>query len=189
MTAKLVVRRSAVRMWLMALGSVPLVVLGLDVVGRRRITDALRELLFRPDDTQLLEPRDVVWAVVMLAVGAGLAVWSLKELLFPTVVLRADPEGVRLKLGGPFRPPVHLSWDDVDDVGADVLDDEGTRQPILWIRPMNPGSLPADPWGARWVDQKTLGIFASDWELPPDRVASQMVDIAVASARASREDA
>ncbi|MEX1043689.1 MAG: hypothetical protein WD020_03535, partial [Acidimicrobiia bacterium] len=64
-----VIRRSAVRMWTLALAGVPFVVLAVDVLTRRRLTDALREILFRPEDTQLFEPRDVIWAWVMLICG------------------------------------------------------------------------------------------------------------------------
>ena len=63
-----VVRRSAWRMWLTSLLTIPLVVLSVDILTQRRLTNALRDMIFKPDDTQLFEFRDVVWAWVILVV-------------------------------------------------------------------------------------------------------------------------
>lgn len=183
MGTRLVVRRSGWKMWFVALAGVPFIVIAGDVLTRRRMVGALSELLFRPDQPQVLETRDVIWAWAMLGVGAALTLWGLKELVFPTALLVADATGLRLKLDGPFRRPVELSWDDVEDVGATSCEDEGVAQPMMWIRPVDPGLLPANPWGARWIDDRTLGVLAADWERPADHVASQIVEIAVEAAR------
>lgn len=178
-----VVRRSAWRMWGIAIGGVPLLVLALDVLTQRRLTNALREVLFRPDDTQLLEPRDVIWAWAMLVVGAVLTLWGLKELVMPTAVLRADADGLSLRVNGPFRPPLQLAWDEVDDVGSGTVDDLGDELPVFWVRTMQPDQLPDDAWGARRTDPNTLAILASDWDRSPTAVAEQVTEVALRSLR------
>lgn len=184
----LVVRRSAWTMWVMALGGVPLVVLAVDVLTRRRIVDALRGLLFRPEDTQLLEPRDVIWAWALLVVGLVFTLWGVKELIAPAVVLRADPTGVAVRLSGPLRPPVHLPWEAIDDVGSGTVDDEGDALPVLWLRlasidgPAHGQWVPHDPWGARWVDGQTIALLAADWERDPTEVAAAITEHALAAA-------
>ena len=93
-----VVRRSAMRMWTMAIGGIPLVILAVDVLTQRRITNALRDILFRPEDTQLFESRDVIWAIVILGVGLLFAIWGVKELLLPSLVFRAYGSGIELNV-------------------------------------------------------------------------------------------
>ena len=54
------VKRSAVKMWALAMAGIPLLVISLDVLTNRRITNWLREIIFKPEDTQIYEPRDVI---------------------------------------------------------------------------------------------------------------------------------
>lgn len=183
-----VVRRSAWRMWGIAIGGVPLFVIALDVLTQRRLTDVLRALLFRPDDTQLLEPRDVIWAWAMLAVGAALTLWGLKELIAPTAMVRADADGLALKINGPFRPPLRLSWDQVDDVGSGTVEDAGDELPVLWVRLMRPEDLPDDAWGGRPIDDRTLALLASDWDETPTAAARRITEVALASVRSPEVD-
>lgn len=179
----LVIRRSPWRMWGIALLGMPLGLLAIDVLTQRRMVDALRDVLFRPDDTQLLEPRDVVWAWVMLVVGIGLAFWGLKELIFPTSMVTADADGVGLKVTGPFRSPVMIPWDQVDDIGSATVEDEGDLLPVLWFRVTDPEAFPAEPWGARWMDDQTIAILAGDWDRSATTAARELTDVALASAR------
>lgn len=180
---EVVVRRSGWRAWAVAMLSIPALVIAVDVLTRRRLTDLFRELLFRPDDTQLFEPRDVIWASLLAAVGLAFAIWGLRELLFPTPVFVAEPDGIRLRLGGPFsRALTEIPWDQVDDLGASTVDDDGDSIPVLWIRLLDRRDLPDNPWGARWADDRTLAITASDWDRPPPEVAPAAVDVALASA-------
>lgn len=172
------------KMWKWSLAGVPFVVIAVDVLTRRRLTNALREILFRPEDTQIFEPRDVIWAWVMLACGLVLVGVGLKELMFPTAVVEADAEGLRLKLSGPFRPSTSLSWEQIDDIGSGSVDDEGDRLQVLWVRVFVPEDLPDQPWGARWIDESTIAVLASDWDRTAVRAAEEITLLAVEAARA-----
>ncbi|MEX2654061.1 MAG: hypothetical protein WD532_03425 [Acidimicrobiia bacterium] len=177
-----VIRRSAVRVWTLALVGVPFVGLAVDVLTRRRLTDTLRGILFRPEDTQLFEPRDVIWAWAMLICGGMMVVFGLKELMFPTAVIEANGSGLRLKLSGPLRPPSTLSWAEIDDIGSGSVADEGDRLPVMWIRLSDPTLLPAQPWGARWLDERTMALLASDWDRTAARAAEEVTALALAVA-------
>lgn len=167
------------RMWALALAGVPLVVVAVDVLTRRRLTDALRAILFRPEDTQIFEPRDAIWAWVMLICGLILVGFGLKELMFPTTVVEANPFGLRLKLSGPLRPATTVPWSAVDDVGSGSVADDGDRLPVMWIRLFEPGLVPDQPWGARWIDQNTVALLAADWDRTAVRAAEEVTRFAL----------
>lgn len=174
-----VVRRSALKMWVMAMGGIPLVVLGLDVVTNRRITNAMRDVLFRPEDTQIFEPRDEIWAWALLAFGAFLVLWGLKELFVPTRVLETTPEGLALRVGGPLGRTAVVPWDQVLDVDTTTVEDEGRKVPHLVVEVADSSILPDNPWGARWLGDGELAILAEDWGDDPRRVADGVADYAV----------
>ena len=184
-----VVRRSALRMWLMALGGIPLLIISLDVLIERRITSWLTELMFRPEDIQIFEPRDVIYAWVMFLFGVFFVVWGLKELFAPTKVLECREDGLALRLGGPLQKADVIPWDVIKDVGGAQVDDDGEIIPLLVVSVFGRAGLPANPWGARWVSELELGIMAQDWGVDPQRVAEQIADYAVEAAkRRKRED-
>lgn len=175
------------RVWATALAGAALLIVGLDVLTRRRLGDALRGILFRPEDSQVFEPRDVVWAAALVVVGGILAAWGLRELLAPRSPVRADAGGLALALRGPLRRPVVLPWEAVDDVGAARIVDDEEAVPVLWVRVSEPDLLPADPWGARWIDERTVALFASGWDRDPEEVAAAVADVAVAAAGGEAE--
>jgi len=183
-----VVKRSALKMWLMAMAGIPLLVISLDVLTNRRIANWLREIVFRPEDTQIYEPRDVIWAWVMALFAGFIVVWGLKELFAPTKVIECRDEGLALKISGPLRHPSLILWDDIDDVTGGQINDEGDVVPLLLIRVLNREGLPANPWGARWVKDDQLGVLAEDWSEDPKIVASEIIDCAVAAARKEKRD-
>jgi hypothetical protein len=170
-------------MWLVALAGVPMIVLGVDVLFRRRLISAISSVVFDPSDPQLLEPRDVIWAVVLLVLGLLLTVFGLKELISPRPVVMANSQGLHLHLGHLFARPLMVPWDEIDDVGAEDLSDDGDVVPVMWIRVDNPLRMPRHPWGARWLDASTLAILASDWEKDPRWVAEMVSEVAVNTAR------
>lgn len=181
-----VVRRSGLRMWLMAMGGIPLLVIALDVLTARRITNWLRELIFRPQDTQIYESRDVIFAWVMLAFGALFVLWGLKELFLPTKVVEARDQGLALRLNGPFRPSVVIGWESISDVSAGEADDEGTDVPLLLVDLAATDGVPDDPWGARWMSRNRLGVLAEDWGEKPADVAEAIRDFAVEARQRAR---
>ena len=52
----------------------------------------------------------------------------------------------------------------------------------LWVRVFDREAIATAPWGARWVDDRTLAVFTADWERPATEVAPEVVEVAVASA-------
>jgi hypothetical protein len=165
------------------MAGIPLLIISLDVLTNRRITNWLREIVFRPEDTQIYEPRDVIFAWAMVLFAGFLVLWGLKELFAPTRVVECRPEGLALKVNGPFRPASVVPWADIDDVSASETVDEGTEVPLLSVRVLDRGDLPDHPWGARWVGKTELGVLAEDWSQDPAKVASRVVDYAVETAR------
>jgi len=174
------IRRSGVRMWLIALAGVPMIVIGVDILLRRRIFALVSSLVFT-GDPQLAEPRDVIWGVVLLILGLIFIGFGLRELLLPAPVVVADAKGLHLHLGHPFSRLVTIPWPDVDDIGAEDLDDDGSVIPVMWVRVSNPENLPSNPWGARWIEPDTLAVMAADWEKTPRFVAEAAAEIAVSA--------
>lgn len=170
----MIVRRSAVKMWLLAMAAIPLLILSIDVLTNRRITDWLRGLVFPATDTQLFEPRDVIWAVAMLIFALALVGWGLKELFVPTKVLECRPDGLVLRLRGPWRGPDLIAWGRVLAVSAGRVIDEGDRLPLVRLRLADRNGLPEHPWGARWVEPRVLGVLAEDWAVPVDVVVESI---------------
>jgi hypothetical protein len=142
-----------------------MVVVGLDLLTQRRLTTILRDLVFRPEDTQLPEPRETVWAIALVIVGIAVVAWGLKELLAPTKMVVADDAGLSLKVTGPFSRPLTLGWDQIEDIGSATVEDDGEHLPVVWIRTTEPGVLPADGWGARPIDDRTMAMMTTDWEM------------------------
>ena len=184
-----VVRRSAVKMWLMAMGGIPLLIISLDVLTERRITRWLTDIIFRPEDVQIYEPRDVIFAWAMFIFAVFLVSWGLKELFWPTKVLECTDEGLSMKVRGPLKPPSVISWDNIRDVGGADIEDEGDVIPLFVIGVFNRGELPDNPWGARWVDERDLAILAEDWSEDPQDVAEQVADYAVEAVKRQRAGA
>lgn len=182
----LVLKRSALRMWLLALGGIPLLVIAVDVLTNRRITNLLREMLFRPDDTQLYEPRDVIYAWGMLIFGGLLVLWGLKELFYPTKVVECRRDGIAIRLSGPLRGPDIIPWGLLRDLGPGQIDDEGEILPILKIEVFSRGELPSHPWGARWLESNVLGVLTQDWADSPEESTRKITEFAVEVAREER---
>lgn len=176
-------------MWLMALGGIPLLIISLDVLTERRITRWLTDLIFRPEDVQIFEPRDVIYAWVMLIFGLIFVGWGLKELFVPTKVLECTDEGLVLRINGFFRPPVTIPWSNISDVGGAQIDDDGDLMPLFVVGVFDRSDLPENPWGARWVNERDLGVLASDWGEDAEFVADRVADYAVDAAKRERREA
>ena len=171
---KVVVQRSAVKMWLLAIGAIPFLVISIDVLVNRRIANWLRELLFSPEDTQIYESRDVIWAWVMLIFAGVVILWGLKELFFPTKVIEYRENGLAIKVRGPLRPHDVIPWSNIVDLTAGEVEDEGDTLSLLGIQLIDRLGLPDHPWGARWVENRVLGVLAQDWSESPGEVARKV---------------
>ncbi len=170
-------------MWLLAIGGIPLLVIAVDVLTNRRMTNWLRELIFKPDETQIYEPRDVIWAWAMLLFAGFLVVWGLKELFMPTKVIEATDDGLLVRLRGPLRGPDLIRWANVVDIRPGEIEDEGDILILLDIELLTRGDLPEHPWGARWVRPRELGVLAQDWAKPPAEIADALAQFAVGAAQ------
>ena len=175
------VRRSGLRMWLLSLAGVPLLVLGVDVLRSRRIFTFFQNLIWPNGNPELLEPRDYIWAVALIVVGLTLATFGVTELINPRPVLATNPEGVWLRVGNPFSSLRLVPWNELVDVGAEQLDDEGDVVPALLLTVDDPSKLPVHPWGARWLEPNTLAILTSDWEEGAQAAAAKIAEAAMAA--------
>lgn len=184
-----VVRRSALKMWLMAMAGIPLLIISLDVLTERRITRWLTDLIFRPEDVQIYEPRDVIFAWVMFLFSAFLVLWGLRELFVPTKVVECREEGLVLKINGPFRAPSVIAWDNIKDVGGADIDDDGDIVPLFVIGVFDREGLPDNPWGARWVEDRELGLLAEDWGEDAQHIAERVADYAVDAVKGQKRAA
>ena len=176
---KLVVQRSALKMWLMAIAGIPLLIISLDVLTERRITRELTDLIFAPDDIQIYEPRDVIYAWAMFLFAAFLVLFGLKELFWPTKVIECRPEGMKIRVSGPWKGASLIPWENIRDVGGLEVIDEGDHVDLLVITVFQRGDLPDNPWNARWLDDRELGLMAQDWSEDPQVVAEKIADFAV----------
>lgn len=183
-----VVRRSALKMWLMAMAGIPLVVIALDILTRRRISSALQDLLFTPENIQIYEARDVIWAWVMALFGGFLVLMGLKELFVPTKVVEGREDGLALKVAGPFRRAPVVPWTQIVDITSGEMDDDGVRIPLLVVKLASRQGLPDRPWGARWTDERELSIMATDWPDEPEVVVEKLTEYAVWLARRQSQE-
>ncbi|MBW3667382.1 MAG: hypothetical protein KY394_07285 [Actinobacteria bacterium] len=179
-----VVKRSAVRMWLLAIAGIPLLVVSLDILTNRRITNWLRELVFTPENTQIYEPRDVIWAWAMALFAAFLVLWGLRELFVPTKLIESTDHGIWLRVGGPFRGAALVPWEEMTVIRAGHLEDEDdSRAEVLILAMTDPARIVDNPWGARWIAPGQLAILAEDWGQDATAVAQRLTDHALATAQ------
>lgn len=168
MTETVEYETSAWKVWILAVLGVPFLLIGADFFFEQRLIGVFRDLVYGTEELPAFEPRDRILAVVFILVGVALIGWGLKELVFPTKVLVADDEGIRLTLSGPFRPAVVVPWQLVRDVSYEVIDDEGDPRPSVLIMVTEQRDLPERPWGARWVGPGELLIDTAGWSPPAD---------------------
>lgn len=184
-----VVRRSALKMWLLAMAGIPSLIISLDVLTERRITRWLTDLIFLPEDVQIYEPRDVIFAWVMFLFAAFLVLWGLRELFVPAKVVECRDEGLALRINGPFRPASVIPWDNIQDVGGADMKDEGDEIALFVVGVFSREGLPENPWGARWVTESELGVLAEDWADDPQTVAEKVADYAVDAVKRQSSEA
>ncbi|MFQ5966063.1 MAG: hypothetical protein ACE5MI_00460 [Acidimicrobiia bacterium] len=176
MNEQLVVRRSALRVWLVALLAAPFWIFGADLIFQQRLVGRLGELIY-PGDVPAFEARDSLWAWLFLIGGIAVTAWALKELLAPRRVIVGDHEELSLAISGPFGNRTHISWEKVVDVDADRALDDGDVLPVLRLQVSEPDLLPPRPWGARLTSPTSVVILASDWDTAPGEVAMRIDEL------------
>lgn len=168
------VERSALKAWLVALLGVPLLLIGFDVLTRRRFYTAFGELIYGTGQVPPIEPRDEIFAAVLVVAGLIMVGFGLRELIVPKKVVVADEEGITMAITGPFRRPVRVPWHEVRDIRSDVIEEDDEPVPVLIVEVEQPAALPADPWGARRFDEHTVALVAADWVSPARQVALEL---------------
>jgi len=177
---QLVVRRSALRMWLFAILGVPFVIFGVDTLGGRRLTTRLTDLIYPGDNVvpPAIETHELAWAWAFLVAGGIFTVWALKELIAPRRVVTGDWRGVSVGLAGPFLPSTLVPWSLIDDIRSGTAGDGESEFPVLILDLRDRGDISERPWGARWVTQGRLAVASRDWEQNASKVAVALRQLA-----------
>lgn len=185
----LIIGRSSLRLWAFAALAVPAVFLAIDltrthhfapqpettsvVVGQTinedgDTVDVTEFVLTDVGRTQ--ERRDLFFGVALLVASVGALGWAVKELVYPVPFLMADEEGLLVRVDGPGRPARHFPWPEIAEVRSSLIDDDGAEIPVLSLRFVDAGLVPAAPAGAR-TDVPWLHLYTDEWEVPAHQVA------------------
>ena len=173
--------RSPGRTWLVAILSVPFVILGLDLLLLPRLfPQYVRRLDLLADNMGLnritATGPEEPWGLIFLLAGSGMLLWALKDLVFPREMLGVDDAGVSFaSLLGPGGGRFQVPHDEIVEAAPAVLVEGGDRSPAVALRFTDPSRLPSDPWGAMWID-RTLFIRTSGWTATPGRIAAVVND-------------
>lgn len=144
------------------------VVVGSTVNELGQPVDVVQQRLTADGEAQ--RRRDLFFGVSLMIGGAAAMGWGLKELVSPTVLLRADDDGIAVRLDGPNNPSRLFPWEEVVEVRSGVVDSEGASISALSIRLRDPEMIPADPAGAQ-PEPPWIHVFADEWDRPAHLVA------------------
>lgn len=114
--------------------------------------------------------RDLALGGFLLLGGVTAMGWSLKELIYPTVILRGEVEGISVRVDGPRHPPRLYPWDEVVEVHSGVRASDGADISVLSLHLTDPDQVPANPAGGE-ADPPWLHIYADEWDTPAHQVA------------------
>lgn len=114
---------------------------------------------------------DYVWGGFLLVGGAGLFGYAVAALIRRTPALVVREDGLAVTIGAPGEDLEFVPWSAIASVSsaAEKDPDGGYDRDVLMIDLIDPGGLPADPWGASW-DGNRLIVDASGWDVPIDEV-------------------
>ncbi|NIA23964.1 MAG: hypothetical protein GWP04_00175 [Gammaproteobacteria bacterium] len=174
---RLVVERSALRMWLLSLLGVPFILVGLDLLAEQHFINAFGALVYGAEQIPAFEPRDEIFAIVSVLAGLAMVIWGLRDLVLPRKLIVADEAGLRIALRGPLRRAVSIPWNEVGDLRAEMADEDGEVRSVLVVEISDPEGLPTDPWSARWEGPATLMIESSGWSQSAKSVAAALREI------------
>lgn len=152
------------------MGGVILILLALDIVWFRLLTDYFRELLFRPDDTQLFENRDVMWGWTMMVGGILMFIWAAKENASPTIWLTAQPDGLGLGVRSPGGTLLVIPWRKLSRVWVDELTEDEERYQVLRVEVNDPSLFPLSVLNGRRVSDTEIAVFTYSWNQDPGAV-------------------
>jgi hypothetical protein len=167
------VTRSAWKAWLAGVIAIPLLLVAIDLAFTHRyFREPARDENGNLTTQGLSEQRaDYVWFIGLTAGGGVLIVWSLRDLAGSRRALVADDEGLYLPVGSTRSSQVFVPWAQVTSVRSTFVEDDATGPtPYLDLGIAGPSWVPAEPRGARWVDDH-LYVDATDWQTPVHEVA------------------
>lgn len=169
------VYRSAGRTWVVAVLAVPFLMLGIDLVLAPKLFPQYQRRVDWLADQMSLDhitsngPEEA-WGLVFLIVGAGLLIWSLKELLFPREILGVSEHGVSFAgTMGPAGGRVFVPRAEILEVAPAVLREFDEEAAAVGFRFEYPERFPSNPWGGVLVDGllfiRTKGLTVRPGEL------------------------
>ena len=162
------VDRSAVRLFLFGLVGLFLMLGAVDVMWGHWVStppDSYNEEITQKGRNQ--RRSDYVWGAFLLAGGAGLFGFALTALIRRTPALVVRDDGLLLTVGAPGEDSVFVPWSAISFVSsaAEKNPNGGYDRDVLVVDVIDPGGLPAEPWGASW-DGNRLVMDASGWDKP-----------------------
>jgi hypothetical protein len=114
--------------------------------------------------------RALGWSIGLGVAGTGLAVWALKDLVYPRRILVFDDDGLVLQLRRRTSARNRYAWSDIAGVRSGVGEDDGGETPVLGLLFHDPEMLPVDPWGG-FIDGGWLYLYTAEWDRPAHQVA------------------
>jgi hypothetical protein len=137
-------------------------------LGDGSTTEVTRDVL---TNSGLAERRKtLVWGIGLALAGAGIALWALKDLVYPRRIVVLEDAGVVLRVGRRASRATRYSWTDIAGVRSGVAEDDGGEVPVLGLRFHDGDLLPHEPWGG-FVDESWLFLYAAEWDRPAHQVA------------------
>jgi hypothetical protein len=178
---KVVVRRSPWKVMSIGLVGVPFVLLVVDYVWNvAGLFDRIIDWSYGAKDPEAWEPRDDIFAALLLLVGGLMVLFAIKELIAPRRLLQASSDGLRLPLSGPFGRRTSIGWLQVGDIE--------TEPHAIVLHLAHAGGIPEDPWGARWTGDRTLRIPTWWWDRPPETVLDEIAEKGLPDAAQRRRE-
>lgn len=184
---RVVVTRSVLRTWLLALLGAVLLVPGVQMLVDGELVRLIGQVVYgRPDRVPARGWGEVVWGWILTVGGGGLSTSGLWGLIRPPRLVEADREGIRVAVNGPFRRPLFLPWEQVVDLRVDHGGDAGETFPVLSVVVKDPDLLPERPWGGRRADRWTMLVAASGWTPPAGRLVELVEELRSSEPRRRR---
>lgn len=186
---RVVVRRRPWGKWYMGAIGIVMVLHGGGVSFDWYPTRRILELIYPGRDIPGFETRDRIWAVAFLVIGVFLIAVTVGRVSFRRPVIQTSEAGILLSVGGPLARPIPISWDQVQEIEAGVVEDEFGAYSALLLRIDDVDLSGSEPWQARW-DDGVLCIPASEWNCRAEKAVEMLAEarrLAVAAGRTDEE--